>query len=197
MLADLYTILKYKIQYPAFIPVNPNLGSVKYINVDWYLGQDLNIGDHVLSTPIAYIEFLPVDFTTLPNGIQHGNIEFNVHLITETAYGDERDMINDTIGHQAFETGIFKALHNERTQGEVIPGMDVVFHETITRIGLVPHTRINKLVKSIQRFRCVAYDFEACPQMVSVLATLDLNAFLVKTLNPPDLNIVIEIPAQG
>lgn len=182
MLADIYTILKHKLRFPHWRTSQQN--ATQYIEVDWYLGQDQNNGDHVLNTPIAYIEFLPVDYTTLPNGIQHGNLQFNVHLLTETVYGDERDMINETIGHQSLEQGIFRSLHNQRTEVD-LNDTTVVFHESIVRKALTPHTRINKLVKSIQRFQCVAYDFEACATMVKVLATLDLELYLVKSLNDP------------
>ena len=184
MLANLYTIFKYKLRYPHWRTVLEN--ATQYIEVDWYLGQDLQMGDQVRNTPIAYIEFLPMTFITLSNGVQHGIVTFNVHLITETAYGDERDMINETIGHQALETGIYKCLHNQRTIIDVNDNLQVVWHENIVRKSLTPHTRINKLVKSTQTFRCLAYDYSAYPPMISILLTLDLDAILVKTLEIPE-----------
>lgn len=187
MLANIYTILKHKLRFPHWRTDEQN--ETQYIRVDWYLGQDQEDGE-VLGTPVAYIEFLPTEFTQLPNGIQHGNLSFNIILFTETVFGDERDMINNTIGHQAFETGIFKALQNERTIIDVDAELQVVFHENIVRRTLVPHTRMGKLVKSVQQFTCVAYDFEANPQMVKILLTLDLDAQLVKSLPVPEEEVI-------
>jgi hypothetical protein len=182
MLANIYTILKHKLRYPHYR--TPEQNETQYIRVDWYLGQDQEDGE-VLGTPVAYIEFLPTEFIQLPNGIQHGPISFNVILFTETVFGDERDMINETIGHQALETGIFKALQNQRTIIDVDAETQVVFHEDIVRKSLAPHTKMGKLVKSVQQFTCTAYDFAANPQMVKILLTLDIDAQLVKSLPVP------------
>lgn len=180
MLKDIYTILKYKLQFPNWYlnqleeeeeappeeeevpegeeeeeeeeedkPLRP------FIYVDWYLGQDLMNGDdHILTTPALYIEFLPCDFTVLPNNVEHTLLQFNIHLITETVYGDERDMLSDTIGHQALETRVYQALHNKRTE-ILVEDTPIVYHESIVRKRLTPHTRIRKLVKSVQTFTFV------------------------------------------
>lgn len=184
MLKNIYLALKAKLVQPWYFPdpTDPDDVIEDLIRVDWYLGQDLQIGDdHMLNTPVCYIQFLPVRLTTLPSNVQHGTIQFNVILITETVYGDDRDMLHPKIGHQPLETKLYRALQNQRTVVK-IDNKDITIHESIVRRQLTTHTSINNLVKSVQYFECVAYDYAAYPQYGEVLATLDLDAYLVKKL---------------
>ncbi|HRO08584.1 MAG TPA: hypothetical protein PK047_06925 [Saprospiraceae bacterium] len=177
MLKSIYLALKAKLVQPWWY--DPDTPTEDLLRVDWYLGQDLEVGDeHVLNTPVCYIQFLPVPLTTLPSEVQHGLIRFNVILLTETVYGDERDMLHPLIGHQALETAVYRALMNRRTVVDV-NGRQVAIHESIVRRQLTPHGSINNLVKSVQTFECVGYDYSAYPEYVDILASLELDAYLV------------------
>lgn len=184
MLKSIYLALKAKIVQPWYrpVPIDPDDIIEDLIRVDWYLGQDMEQGeDHVLNTPVCYIQFLPMVLTTLPSNVQHSTLRFNVILLTETVYGDERDMLHLEIGHQRLETDIYRALMGRRTVIDV-GGKDVTIHESIVRRELTTHTSINNLVKSVQLFECVAYDYSAYPEYVEILATLELDAYLTNSL---------------
>lgn len=184
MLKQIYLSIKSKIIQPWYFPtpIDPDDVIEDLVRVDWYLGQDRQYGqDHVLNTPVCYIEFLTTPLVTLPSNVQHGTIKFNVILLTETVFGDDRDMLHPKIGHQALETNIYKAIQGQRTVLN-INGKDITIHESIVRRQLTTHTSINNLVKSIQYFECIAYDYSAYPQYQEILASLNLEAYLVKKL---------------
>ena len=65
---------------------------------DWFLNQynlstSEESGGLVTYTPIVYIEFLPIDWKTLPGKIQRGLLRFNLHLVTESVHIDKRNFL--------------------------------------------------------------------------------------------------------
>lgn len=153
-------------------------------NIDWYLGQYLQLDeDHVPITPSLYIKFNPVQWETFPQSIQRARaaqIEF--HLVNETAFGDERDMIDtDYINHIAIERKIFQALMNARFKLSEVPGMenladtpnDCILMESLVRTQTQPHDTLDNLVVTIQTFVTTISDYTAIPNWQQVMATLE------------------------
>lgn len=152
-------------------------------NIDWHLNQYAQVeGDDVIVTPGLYIKFLPIEWKTLGDNVQRGVLQFETHLVSSSAYGDERDMTDrDYIDHLAQESAVFTALQNFRFNLSYVPGFsalagtpnDRVLLEGIVRVGSVPHGELTNLPKTAQRFQATIADYSAQPQWQTVLATLE------------------------
>lgn len=59
-----------------------NIPQIK--DVDWYRGHDIKTNKGINKAfPGAYIKFKPTDMASLGNGIQEGNVEFDIILLTD------------------------------------------------------------------------------------------------------------------
>lgn len=148
-------------------------------NIDWYLGQFLQEGDDaVLITPAVYIRFQPITWKTRPNKIQVStNAQIEIWLVSETAYGDERDMLDTThINHIAIESKIFQALMNKRFSiQDAVPASTETFTmmESMVRTQSTIHDLLDNLIITTQTFQTTIYDISATPNYNQIL--IDLN----------------------
>lgn len=160
--------------------------------VDWDLQQYAQQGeDAVRTTPAAYISFQDITWMTLNRYVQRGVMEFDVTLVSQSAYGDKKDMTDTTyINHIAIERDIYKALQGRRYMLSDVPGVtleegdeDPVIVETIERTQRTHHSELDGLVVTTQRFRANVFDFSAHPEYERVTADLDLEVQLVTNIN--------------
>lgn len=158
--------------------------------IDWDLGQyDQQGNDHVRSTPGAYIRFNQVDWATYNRNIQRGLLAFDVTLVNQSAYGDDKDMTDVTyINHLAIERAIYVALQNNRFAMNNIPEWpdeddENILIETIERTGQTPHSDIDNLIVTTQQFRATVFDYSAHPAYITHLANLVTNISLHKNLD--------------
>jgi len=156
--------------------------------VDYDLGQYNQDGeDAVRTTPAAYIRFVQVDWSTLNRYIQRGVMEFDVSLVSQSAYGDKNDITDVTfINHLAIESAIYVAFQGRRFLLSDVPGItlgdeddDPVLVETIERISTTPHGEQDALIVTSQRFRATVFDYSAHPDYERVTAALGLTVSLV------------------
>lgn len=156
--------------------------------IDWHLNQYAQVGDDSITiTPGLYIKFLPIDWKTMPDNIQRGVLVFETHLVSDTAYGDERDMTDkDYIDHLGTESRVFQALMNFRLLLSYVPGYaalantpnDQVLLESIVRTNSVPHGELDNIAKTNQRFQGVMFDYSAQPQLQTVLTSLECEVII-------------------
>ncbi len=149
--------------------------------------------DVVFITPTVYIRFLPIEWQTVAHNRQTAELNFELHLVTETAYGDSRDLIDLTfINHIAYENQLFQVLHNHRCLLSDLPEFaqlkgtpqDTVILESIVRTRTVPHDQMSNINVSVQSFSSKIYDYAAVPQFQTVLANLNLQVNVVEKFNP-------------
>lgn len=160
--------------------------------VDWDLQQYAQDSeDAVRTTPAAYIAFQDIDFMTLNRYVQRGVLQFDVTLVSQTAYGDKNDMTDVTyINHLAIEQSIYTALQGRRYYLSNVPGITLlddddnpVIIETIERTQRTHHNELSSLVITSQRFRATVFDYSAHPDYVRVTAGLQLSASIVHNIN--------------
>jgi hypothetical protein len=177
MLREIYMLLKQRL--------STEVAALKH--VDWHLEQTNQDGDDpVPITPAAYIAFEPIPWGTQGRSgqIQKGLLEFQVLLISDTAYGDDRDMTDKVyINHLAIEQAIYQALQTWRgrismlTEYAALSGTpnDVWLLETIVRTQSDPHNILDTRIQTSQTFQCQIFDYAAVPQLVQAMASLNLT----------------------
>jgi hypothetical protein len=172
--------------------LNDAVAALKLVEYD--LEQYLQEGeDAVRITPAAYLRFVDVQWMTLNRYVQRGVMEFDVTLVSQSAYGDKNDIMDvQYINHLAIQRDIYKALQGRRFYLSDVPNIDLdenddnpVLVETIMRTGTTPHNTQDALVITSQRFRATVFDYSAHPDYERVTAGLDLTA---------EINLEIVLP---
>lgn len=165
--------------------------------VDWYLNQFAQTGeDAVRATPACYIHFTPFEWQHLkgPHNVQRAVMEVEFHIVSDTAYGDDRDMTDATyINHLQVETNVYKALQSKRFMLSAAPGYedlegtddDRVLIETMVRTMTEPHDELDNLIVTVLVFEANIFDYSASPEFEAVEATLGLGIYLVDDLDEP------------
>lgn len=167
--------------------------------VDWYLGQFAQQGeDAVRATPAAYIRFTPLEWQHLkgPHNVQRAVMELEIHLVSDTAYGDGRDMTDETyIDHLGIEAKIYRALQGRRFMLSAAPGYedlegepgDRVLVESIVRTMTEPHDELDNLIVTVLVFQSNIFDYAASPDIeLAEDVTLALDIDLVPMLPEPE-----------
>jgi len=175
MLQLVYPVLKQHL--------NAEISALKFI--DWDLGQYNQLGEEVVrASPVVYIGFDPIEWETLPKGIQRSVLSFTLTLVSDSAYGDERDMLDTTyINHLGIWNELYSKMQNKRFLFSDLPGNSAlagtanahVVLESVVRINSDPHSNIDKLIVSSHRFEAMMYDYSAVPGFQTVLADLVCN----------------------
>lgn len=159
------------------------------IYVDYYLEQDKQVGDIALvQSPAIFIEFLPTSWENVAGGAQKAELSFNVHLITEQVWADERVILEGEYSdHMPLYNHIYNTLHGasftlvdgllaESRYGQATPTIKdpPVILNAIKRTDTAryPH-QISNLMKSTQRFTTTSYDYTGTDEEDRVLAELD------------------------
>lgn len=167
------------------------LGVPELEHIDYNLNQFLQVGeDHILVTAGAYIRFEPVRFKTVSAGVQRvDEFTFSVHLINETVFGDERDLIDtEYINQAATEEAVYKTLHGKTLMLSHVPGyeqlagteQDQVLLNSIERVRLDPHRELSGIVETVITFSGIAYDLTARKEFQTVLAQICVEPVINK-----------------
>lgn len=167
--------------------------------VDWYLGQFAQQGeDAVRITPAAYIRFTPLEWQHLkgPHNVQRAVMELEIHLVSDTAYGDGRDMTDETyIDHLGIEAKIYRALQGKRAMLSAAPGYeeladtpgDRILIESLVRTMTEPHDQLDNLIVTVLVFQGNIFDYSASPGFeLAEDVELDLGIDLVPLLPEPE-----------
>lgn len=158
----------FKEYYQSIKQLLSQIDGLKYI--EYYLGQYDQIGDnHVLDTPIAYVELLPTNWSTGQSNLQEGLLSFRIHLVTETAYGDERDITSTN--HLDLVAKIYKALQGEGAMFEDEQENSYTLMNKIERRNSTPHSTINNLIVTTEEYCSYVFDWSAMPKT----RTLNVN----------------------
>lgn len=144
--------------------------------VDYWLGETLdNEGNLLYTTPVALIEFLPIDWQSNSSiKVQYGTLYFRVHLINETRYDDDRRITDDVLGHHRLERDIYKALDNFGCKVGYIPEFansaikDITLINDITRTRSEPDHALSPYLHSIQTFNTQVQDVSANKEFTAV-----------------------------
>lgn len=144
MLKTIYTQLKAELLNVQGVAV-----------VDWYTGlfQDQN-GALVHNTPALFVEFLPIQFETLQQGLQTTQVQFNVHTVHECLYDNDERMTDPTIDHLGMVEAVFVMLQGKtmlNTNGNPILS-------SIMRTALTPDHGLGELLVTTQSFAGEATD---------------------------------------
>lgn len=139
--------------------------------VDWYNMQDIASDAkeraQLFKTPMVYISFGEVRMDTLLNGLQKGDIEFTVRLITESMKG-----VRLAVGeHTVLAQKIYAKLQNFNCQYSYLSGDNadrVQLINSIRRLSYKPDHNLTNLVVSEQRFTGLAFDNSAKKQYEKV-----------------------------
>lgn len=162
--------------------------------IDWYLAQyDMEGQQALWTTPAAFVEFLPINWQMLTNGVQASNIMLQVHLVNESHYDDDKRMTDDQVDHLGMENEVYLALQNWRCmlsyldEYAALAGTpdDRVLVETVVRSRTYPDHLMSRVLVSVQEFTTRIYDYSATPQWGSVLASLDLQVEKATIIQPP------------
>lgn len=176
-----------------YTALKAHLGTITPVQlIDYDLQQYRQQGDDVVrATPALYIGFKDIDWSQLPNDVQSSVIDFTVTLVSSTRYGDDRDITDTTyIDHLTIENAVYKHLQNLRIILHHLPAFvavkdtddDLVLMESIVRVGTSTHQYMDNLMITTATFRSKVYDYSATPQWQTILATLELDIQLTKTL---------------
>ncbi len=207
MLQTYYSYLKSRIQ------LDEVLAELKVL-ADWYLRQYYSVRGKdddgtLVSTPIVYIELMPITWRTLPMNIQRALLTFRLHIVTESVFVDERNFLlqdPSTVtnnSHLIIRERLHKILMNQRVklsdlpsyQGEIyrINGEDAVIMESIVRIGSPTTTEMmNNLVLSIEEFQCIITDYTASPLYLKVDPPITLEEICIMGDNDFTVEITVD-----
>ncbi len=145
--------------------------------VDWYLQQEKSPGQ-IVGTPVAYIQLMPINWESFSMDVQRADIKYRIHLMSQTAHGDDSDMIDvENIDHLGIETKIHIALNG------FAPNLDFILRngdlnqlmDSSTRTFQSVHSEQSAIIHTYQDYTCSAYDYSALPEHQEVLAALDLT----------------------
>lgn len=162
--------------------------------VDWYLNQYAQEGEQSMwTTPAAFVEFMPIDWQMLSNGVQSSNVMFQIHLVNESQYDDDQRMTDVQINHLGMERDVYLSMQNWRCMISYLPRYadladtpaDRVLIESTVRVRTYPDHEMNRMLVSVQEFITRIYDYSAQPQWQSVLAELDLKVQKATIISPP------------
>lgn len=144
--------------------------------VDWYNMQDLASDAkeraQLFKTPMVYISFGEVRMDTLLNGLQKGDVEFTVRLVTESMKG-----VRLAVGeHTAIAQKIYAKLQNFNCQYSYLSSINTDTTQlggtplinSIRRLSYKPDHNLTNLVVSEQRFTGLAFDNSAKKQYEKV-----------------------------
>lgn len=162
-----YQILKLRLQTDV-----PELREI-----DWYADQDTRKA-MLKAAPALYIEFLPNLPRTQPTRIQSAATDFNLHLLSECLFDDDRRMKKDQpLDHMRLFDKIFRSLQGFSAKISFLPEFLALLNTandqrilgSIDRVAITPpHSPRKAMMKSIQRFSGIIYDHGASAMYDSI-----------------------------
>lgn len=153
--------------------------------VGWYRGQDNPAKGKgtIRILPAVYIAFKPTDMRSLANGVQEGNVEFDLILLTD-CLNDEDKSIDDTtsIDHMDLvnlihiETSGFSGKMSDITAYASLlnTDADVTIANTIDRIKIVPFENLKAMMKTTQTFTTYVKDYTGNKAWIKVVKGLEI-----------------------
>lgn len=153
--------------------------------IDWYLGQDSATDKTVWlhTAPLVFIEFAVVDGPRdHGHRIQSAIVDISFHLLTENARGKGSKIITkdtaDSFAHAKLVDKLHKSLQgwssllSNLAPFSALAGTDQDQRvlTSMTRVLISPPHRPRKgMIKTVQTYRCIAYDHSACKQYTKLL----------------------------
>lgn len=139
--------------------------------IEWYTEQDTRTA-MLKAAPALYIEFLPNQPRTMSGQrIQSAASDFNLHLLTECVFDDDRRMKKDQPqDHMRIFDKIFRSIQGFSAKVSFLPEFVGLLNTTqdqriigsVDRVSITPpHSPRKAMMKSIQRFSGIIYDHGA------------------------------------
>lgn len=163
MLKEVYQLIQQRIQTEV----------AEFKEVEWFLNQyaETEDQDAWYATPSAYIEFLPITYSSHGGLQQRATVVFRIHVASEALFGDGRRITDSAINHISLVDRVYVALHGWNAKLSDLSthvGNDAVFINTVSRTELAPdHGHFNTMV-TIQTFQFAFIDNSAVAQMQTV-----------------------------
>jgi hypothetical protein len=145
--------------------------------IDWYLNQDSTTDklSKLWAAPAVFIEFRIVEgLRDHGHRIQSATVDILFHLLTENAKDRGSKIVDkqnaDAIAHPKMMDKLFKSLQGFSAKLSYLDAFtalagtdqDQRVFNSMSRNSLVPPHVVRKtMIKSVQSFRCVAYDHAA------------------------------------
>lgn len=152
--------------------------------VDWYTGQDEQLGDQVIRVArAAYIEFLPLDWEMLGGRVQRALAEFEIRFVQTHLLDGDQPVVDGIANHFGIASDIYKKLQSWEGLLSDLSGMnalagtanDFQLINSIDRTAFVPQHNLSNLWVTVQRFQATVYDYNAVKAYQQVTANLNLN----------------------
>ena len=145
------------------IVMNANIGIEHF---EWYNRQDeTERGKLPFKRPAVFIEFLPTETMSLGHRIkkiQPATVRFRAHLVTDNYYESRHGSSNqdDFLAHQDLLDKLnAKLLRNGYTITQ--DGEEYVIFNSITRTNVIPDHNFQGLIRTVQVYKCQAWDYSA------------------------------------
>lgn len=148
----------------------------------WYNGQYDQIGEQSLYVDTAaYIEFLPIEWTTKGKQYQEAVLQFNIHLLTESVGDNDERILDADVNHFGLLQDVFQKLQGWNADLKDLPEFSNLQNSpkiinSIVRTGMQPDNGLSNLIVTIQSFQCTVFDYQSVPQYTAVQADLNLSA---------------------
>lgn len=138
---------------------------------------------HMKISPAVHIVFLPTDMSSLGNGIQEGDIEFEVILKSDNLADDDRRYAQAQPDHDAYADLLhthlsgYSAWLSDLEEFEDLKGTpgDFKVFNTIDRIRIDPDKDVKAIRRTVQTFRCYAKDYSGNKKWQNVVRGLEIN----------------------
>lgn len=156
--------------------------------VDWFLGQyELqDEGQSFYTAPAVYVEFQPMVWETLGDGMQRGTLRFRTHLVSSSLYEDGRRITEGGLDHLLWESRMYVGLHGFAPKLSSLPSMsalegtanDAYLFKNCTRLTTSFDHELSPLLITLTEYSAVCYDYAAVPAFQRIIADIIFTANL-------------------
>jgi hypothetical protein len=158
--------------------------------VDFYREQDKDTNEGVLKiAPAAYLRFMPVDTESLGRGIQAGKMSFEVILLSDCLYDDDKRIYRTTgpMSHLAIVDLIHKKFSGVWGMLSNVPGMEALagtdedyqIFGALDRVNIDTDDTQKAIMKTTQTFECRVIDYSAYQEFVNATADLIIENLVI------------------
>lgn len=152
--------------------------------VEWYRGQDTATGKGTIRIlPAVYVAFKATDMKSIGNGVQEGNVEFDLILLTDCLY-DQDKSIDDTTAIDHLDLVNLVHIKTSGYSGQMsnIPAYvgllntnaDVTVANTIDRTRLDVVQNLKTIMKTTQTFTTYVKDYSGNKVWTEVVKGLEI-----------------------
>jgi len=170
MLSSIYQLIKQRLTTEC-----------SFKEVDWFMNQYAQLKDEntLFTTPAAYIQFAPINTTSLHSGnIQQLEISLDIHVVHEAWYDNDQRIT--ALKHLQAVESVYKSLQNWNAflssldEYADLKGTenDKLMINSIVRTSLTPDHSLSNLLITLQRFSFIAYDYSATVDFSEIIANL-------------------------